>query len=157
MKQTIKLRAQYSFPGQHNNREDTSNSFCKELQCSLLDDGFHTHNKSASLSLTHTHTITLYTIQRQQHLKLWPSYIYNTITFGLFRSITSIGILEHIYKNVPISSSHRIQPNIFPIHPVRFPPPDSSDPTRPFPIGRDLFLVCNEEPMSGSKHTWNED
>ena len=37
-----------SFPGQHYNREDTSNSFCKELQCTLLDDGFHTNNESVS-------------------------------------------------------------------------------------------------------------
>ena len=37
-----------SFPSQHNNRKDTSNFFCKELQCFLLDDGFHIHNKGAS-------------------------------------------------------------------------------------------------------------
>ena len=39
-----------SFLGQHNNWEDTSNSFCKELQCSLLDDGFDTHNKRLASS-----------------------------------------------------------------------------------------------------------
>ena len=44
----LKWDRNLSFPSQHNNQEDTSNSLRKKLQYSLLDDGLQTHNKSAS-------------------------------------------------------------------------------------------------------------
>ena len=44
----LKWECNLSLPVQHNNQEDTRNSFYKELQCSLLDDGAHKNKKSVS-------------------------------------------------------------------------------------------------------------
>ena len=41
-----------SFPNQHNSWKAMSDSFCKELQSSVLDHGFHTYHRSVSCHKT---------------------------------------------------------------------------------------------------------